>query len=107
MPTDQWGARPWPPPAPLYPGFLCETHPDQSGPAPNEALALAYYAFWLELDKVIAAAIFTPNPDRDTISYFAAHAARAGEAWGLALCRLLAVIDPGHCEKALKRDGTA
>lgn len=105
--TTQWSARPWPPPVPLYPGFLCEVHPEKSGPVPNEKLAAAYYEFWLELDKVIAQAIFFPNEQRDTISYFAAHAARAGETWGLALCRLLSVIDAGHCERALKRDGTA
>lgn len=42
-------------------------------------------------------------PD-ETISSRAAKAARRGTRWGCILCRLLHLIDPGHCERVIEHD---
>lgn len=107
MPTSHWGARVIPPP-PAIPGFANAL--GLNGPLPNETVAAAWTEFWLGLDRgvadVIRAILHLPATG-DTISYWAAEAARRGEPWGVALCGFLDGIDPGHCGRALRRDGTA
>jgi hypothetical protein len=39
-----------------------------------------------------------------TISARAAIAANAGKSWGLAMCRFLNWMEPGHCAAALAND---
>lgn len=107
MTTDRWGARV--PPAPLsFPGFANAA--GLEGPTPNAALEAAWLEWWLELDRSTAdavRAVMGLPVSGETISFWAARAAKLGEPWGLALCGFLNGIDPGHCQRALAKDGTA
>jgi hypothetical protein len=67
------------------------------------AVAEAVGRVFYEMDRLLAA-LLTDGTVPHTISYWAARAAREGDAWGLALCGLLHAIDPGHCERVLAQE---
>lgn len=52
---------------------------------------------WTALDQSVNALLFG-NP-KETVSYRAARAAKEGRTWGCVLCRLLDVVDNGHCRR--------
>lgn len=61
--------------------------------------------FWnllIALDQ-FANAMLAGDPD-ETISSRAAKAQEKGRRWGCVLCRLLDVVDPGHCRRVVERD---
>lgn len=39
--------------------------------------------------------------DRETISHRAARARSQGKTWGCILCRLLDLVNPGHCDREI------
>lgn len=51
-----------------------------------------------------AALVGRAGAEDETISSRAGKAARAGRRWGCVLCRLIDLIDPGHCEKNIEPD---
>lgn len=51
-----------------------------------------------------AALIGRVGSEDETISSRAGKAARAGRRWGCLLCRLLDLIDPGHCARNIEED---
>lgn len=48
--------------------------------------------------------VATNGDEDETISSRAGKAARDGRRWGCILCRLLDVVDPGHCEANIEVD---
>lgn len=51
-----------------------------------------------------AALVGRPGAEDETISSRAGKAQRAGRRWGCVLCRLLDLIDPGHCDNNIEPD---
>lgn len=61
--------------------------------APSKAWGIAR-----GFDRVVNAA--ANGNERETISSRAARVRDEGRAWGCVLCKLLDVLDPGHCDKS-------
>lgn len=53
-----------------------------------------------------AALVGRAGSEDETISSRAGKAARAGKCWGCLLCRLLDLLDPGHCARNIEDDET-
>jgi hypothetical protein len=60
-------------------------------------------AVLIALDVLLATIVF--GTEQQTISEVAGLASRQGASWGGAVCVLLEVIEPDHCEMVLQRAG--